>query len=98
MPRPLARTSVGQQPREDVLGAAQVLGHLARGGDRVVAARERRHESPMLGVGDGSTSGGWAISAIRPDIAPWVSVIAVTSRGLRVASARPTWKRTSAWR
>ena len=63
----------------------QVLGHLARRGGRVVtahAATSRR----CWALATASTSGGCAISAIRPDIAPCVSVIAVTSRGLRVAS------------
>ena len=44
------------------------------------------------------TSGGWAMWEMRSLIAPCASVSAATSRGLRVASARPMWKRTSAWR
>ena len=45
-----------------------------------------------------STCSGWAISAIRSLIWPWTSVIALTSRGERAASATPMWKRTSARR
>src|SRR5204863_189722 len=42
-----------------------------------------------------STAWGWGMRAIRSLTWPWTSVIALTSRGERAASAMEMWKRTS---